>query len=101
VEDDGQVRGIVTDRDIVVRAVADGRDPASTTLGEVGSTDVVALSPDDTVERAVEIMRQKAIRRVPVVEGGRAVGIVSIGDLAAERDPDSALADISSARPNT
>ena len=59
------------------------------------------LSPADSVDRAVDLMRQKAIRRIPVVEGGKPVGVVSIGDLALERDDRSALADISAARPNT
>lgn len=100
VVDGDTVRGIVTDRDIVVRAIAEGRDPNGTSLRDVCSDQVVSLSPDDTVESAVRLMRERAVRRLPVVEGGRAVGIVSIGDLAVDRDPDSALADISAARGN-
>ena len=98
--DDDRLRGIVTDRDIVVRAVAEGRDPSRSILGEVSSGDVVAVAPDDPVDRAVELMRQHAVRRLPVVEQGRPVGIVSLGDLAAGRDPNSALGQISGARPN-
>jgi predicted transcriptional regulator len=60
----------------------------------------VSLSPDDSVEDAIGIMRDRAIRRLPIVENDRAVGIVSIGDLAVERDKTSALADISAAPPN-
>jgi CBS domain-containing protein len=90
------VTGIVTDRDIVVRGLAEGRD-GQTTIGEITTRDIVTLSPDDDVKKAVEVMRQRAIRRLPVVEKGRAVGIVSLGDLAIERDSDSALADISAA----
>jgi CBS domain-containing protein len=67
----------------------------------VCSGDVVTLSPSDTVGDAVQIMREKAVRRVPVVEGDKPVGIVSIGDLAIERDARSALADISAAEGNT
>ena len=96
----GKVCGIVTDRDIVVRAIADGRDPQSTTLGEICSTDVVTVSPHDDVTEAVTLMRERALRRLPVVEKGKPVGIVSIGDLALERDEKSALADISAAPPN-
>ena len=58
------------------------------------------VSSDTPVEDAVRIMRDKAIRRLPVVEAGKPVGVVSIGDLAVERDPSSALADISEAPPN-
>lgn len=100
VTEGSELRGLVTDRDIVVRAVADGRDPSSVEVSEVCSADVEALSPDDAVERAIEVMRERHVRRVPVVEGGRPVGIVSIGDLAIERDETSALADISAAPGN-
>ena len=99
-DDTGQVLGIVTDRDITVRAVAEGRDPTTTTVGEVCSQDLTTLSPTDTVQDAVQLMRERAVRRLPVVEGGVPVGIVSIGDLAIEREPQSALADISAAPPN-
>lgn len=98
--EDDRMCGIVTDRDIVVRALAEGRDPNSTRLGEVCSRDVATLSPEDSVGDAVRIMRERAVRRVPVVDGGDPVGIVSIGDLAIERDTDSALADISAAPGN-
>jgi len=97
---DGQMYGIVTDRDIAVRAVAEGRDLKETPVGEICSKELVALSPDDTVEDAIGKMREMAIRRLPVVDDGRPVGIVSLGDLAVARDPDSALADISAASPN-
>jgi CBS domain-containing protein len=98
---DGELSAIVTDRDIAVRVVAEDRDPSETRLDEVTSKEEMAtLSPDDTIADAVRIMRSRALRRVPVVEDGRPVGIVSIGDLAVERDTDSALADISAAEPN-
>jgi CBS domain-containing protein len=96
----GQVQGILTDRDIVVRALAEGRDPARTSVGDICSRELMTLAPTDTVEDAVKIMRDKAIRRLPVVEAGRPVGIVSLGDLAVERDPESALGGISAAPPN-
>jgi CBS domain-containing protein len=97
----GNVFGIVTDRDIVVRGIASDRDPSTTRLDEICSRDLATVSSDTPVEDAVRIMRDKAIRRLPVVEAGKPVGVVSIGDLAVERDPTSALADISEAPPNT
>jgi CBS domain-containing protein len=96
----GQIQGILTDRDIVVRALAEGRDPARTTVGEICSRELTVLSPSDAIGDAVKVMRDKAIRRLPVVEGGRPVGIVSLGDLAVERDRESALGSISAAPPN-
>lgn len=100
VADDGSMRGLVTDRDIVVRAIAEGKDPQSATLGEICSAEVATVSPDDTVDRAVQVMRERSVRRLPVVEGNSPVGIVSIGDLAIDRDSGSALADISAAPAN-
>ena len=99
VTDGGRACGIVTDRDIAVRAVADGRDP-STRLGDVCSRDVVTVGPDDAVEDAIRVMREHAIRRVLVMDGERMAGVVSLGDLAMERDPNSVLADVSDAPPN-
>jgi CBS domain-containing protein len=95
VTDGDRAEGIVTDRDIVIRAVADGKEPGSVRLDQVVSEDLTAVAPDDSVDRAVQIMRERAIRRLPVVEAGKPVGIVSLGDLAVEHDPGSALADIS------
>lgn len=94
------VFGILTDRDIVVRAIASDKDPSTTRLDEICSRDLATVSSDTPVDDAVRIMRDKAIRRLPVVDAGKPVGVVSIGDLAVERDPSSALADISEAQPN-
>jgi len=99
-DQDDAVCGVVTDRDIVVRSVADGQDPTSARLGDICTRDLLSLRSDDSVERAVEMMRDNAIRRLPVVDDGRPVGIVSLGDLAIERDRKSALADISKAPAN-
>ena len=96
----GEIQGILTDRDIVVRALAEGRDPARTTVGEICSRELTTLSASDPIGDAVTIMREKAIRRLPVVDGGRPIGIVSLGDLAVERDPESTLGGISAAPPN-
>jgi predicted phosphoribosyltransferase len=94
--------GVLTDRDITVRAVAEGRDPRVTTVGSLCTRPpVITLDPDDTTDHAVELMRRHALRRLPVVEhGGCPVGMVSLGDLATTEDPHSALADISRADPN-
>ena len=100
VVDNDQIQGILTDRDIVVRALAEGRDPARTTVGEICSRELTTLSPNDAIGDAEKTMRARAIRRLPVVEGGRPVGIVSLGVLAVERNPDSTLGGISAAPPN-
>ena len=99
--DAGKVRGIVTDRDVVVRAVADGRDPSTVHIDEICSDQLVTLNPQDRIETAIETMRRHDVRRLPVVDGERPIGILSLGDLAIERDEHSALADIASAPPNT
>jgi len=100
IADGGDMRGLLTDRDIAVRAIAEGRSPDETTVGEIASTDLVSLEPSSTIGDAVKAMREANVRRLPVVEGGSPVGIISLGDLAMARDEESALADISSASPN-
>jgi len=98
--DNGQIEGVVTDRDIVVRAIAEGRDPNNTKLEEVCSSGVVTLPPDASLDEAAKLMRDKKVRRIPIEENGKPVGIVSIGDLAMKLDDRSALADISAAGGN-
>lgn len=99
---DGEmVVGIVSDRDITIRAVAQGKDPGGTKLGDICSKAPTTLTPDDGFDDAVRLMRDKAIRRIPVVENNKLVGVVSIGDLAIDLDSESALADISKAPANT
>jgi CBS domain-containing protein len=100
VNEAGQVTGILTDRDIAVRAVAEGRDPQSTTVAEVCTTGVKAIEPEASVDDALRMMREHDIRRLPVAKHGRPVGVLSLGDLAVEREPDSTLADISAAAPD-
>ena len=99
VTEQGSVTAIVTDRDIVIRGVAEEADTQTARVGDVASRELTALSPDDTVEDAIRAMREQDVRRLPVIEDDRAVGIVSLGDLAVDRDPDSVLADISAAPP--
>jgi CBS domain-containing protein len=81
VEND-QLAGIVTDRDIVVRVVAEGRDPSSTTVGEIASKDLETVSPDEDLDSALRKMASAQVRRLPVVENGRVVGIVAQADVA-------------------
>jgi CBS domain-containing protein len=92
--------GIVTDRDIVVRVLAEGRDPDRTPLAEICSRELSTVSPGDDIDTAIRLMRDRAVRRLPVVERGRPVGILSIGDLAVDRDRRSVLGHISAAPPN-
>jgi CBS domain-containing protein len=94
------VAGIVTDRDIVIRAVAEGLDPSVETVDTIYSGDVATITPETSLDATVELMRDRSVRRLPVVDEGVAVGIVSIGDLAIDRDEQSALAQISAAPPN-
>lgn len=101
VTDHDSVAGLVTDRDIVVRGIAEDLDPFTTALITCCATpDVVTVTPDDAVDHAVRLMREHAVRRLLVVEGGKPVAIVSIGDFAIEQDEDSALAEISAAESN-
>lgn len=100
--EDNRLFGIVTDRDIVVRALAAGADPNTTSVAEICSRDLTTIEPTAGVGQAVRLMREKAIRRLPVVdENGFVLGIVSIGDVAVKRDRHTALADISAAPPNS
>lgn len=100
VVDGGTLCGLVTDRDIVVRGLAESAGP-ETPVGRMCSPDVVAVRADDETEEAAQLMRDNAVRRLPVLDEEQIVGIVSLGDLAVEHDKRSALADISAARPNT
>ncbi|HEX5594913.1 MAG TPA: CBS domain-containing protein [Micromonosporaceae bacterium] len=101
VMDGDEVSGIVTDRDIAVRAVAEQLDLDNVPLSRVQSPNLVTVSQHDDAVAAADLMRSYAVRRLPVVEHGRLIGVVSIGDLAVEREPDSVLADISAEEPNT
>ena len=97
----GVLVGLVTDRDIVVRAVAEGKDPATTRLSDVITGDVVLVRQDASLEDAAELMRQHSVRRLVVTDDvGQVAGVISLGDLAAVRDPASTLGSISSAPPN-
>jgi CBS domain-containing protein len=90
VYDYGSLRGVVTDRDVTIRAIAEGFDPSSTSLAEVCGRQLLTVTPDDTVEMAADLMRQRGVRRLAVVDDGGAVGIVSLNDLV-HFDLESAL----------
>ncbi len=92
--------GIVTDRDITTRVVAAGQDPRQVTVGDVCTTQLTTVEIDTPVDAVIELMSRQAIRRIPVMDGERPVGIVSLGDLAVDSDRSSVLADISAAPPS-
>ncbi|MEV4845710.1 CBS domain-containing protein [Micromonospora matsumotoense] len=101
VTDGSTLAGLLTDRDIVVRAVAECSDPASTSIGSITTREVVMIEQHATAGEAVALMRERNIRRILVCDNERKlVGIVSLGDLAMQLDPSSALADISEGAPN-
>ncbi len=101
VADKGQLVSVLTDRDIVVRGIADKGDPSSIKVMDIDSKEVKTVKQNDRLDQAVKKMRSRAMRRMTVVDDrGRPVGMVAIGDLAVELDPRSGLADISAADPN-
>ena len=97
--EDGGLRGIVTDRDIVLRCVAAEEDPAQTPVKDIMSRNCAVDSPDDDAREATRLMAARQVRRLPVLEDGRVVGMVSLGDLALSQaynmEASQALADIS------
>jgi CBS domain-containing protein len=78
--------GTVTDRDIAIRVVAEGKDPESTKVTEIASTDLVTIDPQQDLDEALRLMAQHQVRRLPVVEEGRLVGIVAQADVARQSD---------------
>lgn len=97
VADGSDLRGIVTDRDLVLRCMATGKDATNTPIGELCTEQVVTVGAEQPVSEAIRLMAEHDIRRLPVTEEGNVVGVVSLGDLAARRDPDSLLGQISRA----
>jgi CBS domain-containing protein len=98
--DGDELIGMITDRDLAVRALAQGRDP-ETPARTVCSEELWSVDPNLDVVKAANLMREQAVRRLPVVERGTAVGVLSLGDIAILSAPDSVLGGISSAMPNT
>jgi len=86
ITDGEKLVGIVTDRDIVVKVIAEERDPSSATAQEIASVDLITVSPDSGFDEALELMGRHQVRRIPVVEGQRLVGIVSQADVARAAD---------------
>jgi CBS domain-containing protein len=86
--EDGRLKGMLTDRDIVVKVLAQGKDPSSVTAGELGQGDgeTVTIGADDSIDEALRTMKDHAVRRLPVIDGTELIGIVSQADLARSID---------------
>jgi CBS domain-containing protein len=82
ITDDEQLVGMLTDRDITTRVVAEAADPKATSVGDVYSRDLISVEPDNDLEEALQLMARHQVRRLPVVENGRLVGIVAQADIA-------------------
>ncbi len=96
----GRLEGLVTDRDITIRVLAENRDPATTRLGDICTSELAVLRPDDDILHADRLVRERAVRRLPVIADGVPVGVVSIGDLALDRDERSAVSEVSAIVPD-
>jgi CBS domain-containing protein len=99
-EGSDRIVGIVTDRDVAVRGVGAGHDPARTSVREISSTDPATVRPDDSVRQVARVMRRHDVRRLPVVEDGVAIGVISLGDIAGSEESVAVLDDVSAAPPN-
>ena len=99
VVNEGELSGMVTDRDLVIRGLAEGEGPDSP-VGPLCSGELIGVAADADIRQAEQLMREHAVRRLPVINDGQVVGIVSIGDLAISADADSPLAAVSRAQPN-
>lgn len=99
VVNDGALAGLVTDRDLVIRGLAEGMGPDSP-VGPLCSGDLIGVTADADLAQAAQLMRENAVRRLPVINEGQVVGIVSMGDIAISADADSALAAVSRAEAN-
>jgi CBS domain-containing protein len=86
--EDDRLKGMLTDRDIVVKVLAEGKDPSQTRAGELGQGDgkTVTIGADDSIEEALHTMAEHKVRRLPVIDGHRLVGVVSQADLATNID---------------
>jgi len=82
ITDDERLVGMITDRDITTMVVAEGADPETTSVGDVSSRDPISVEPDEALEDALQLMARHQVRRLPVVENGRLVGIVAQADIA-------------------
>ena len=89
---DDRLKGMITDRDIVVKVLAQGKDPASTTAGELAEGKPVTIGADDSIEELVRTMAQQEVKRLPVIDGHTLVGVVSEADLAEHATPEQVVA---------
>ncbi len=87
--DDDRLKGMLTDRDIVVKVLAEGKDPSSTTAGELAQGKPVTIGADDSIQEALQTMASNKVRRLPVIDGQRLIGMVSQADIARAGDDDS------------
>lgn len=95
ISENGKLIGVLTDRDIVIKVVAEGRDPRNTAVSEVMSTDLVTCLPQETIETAMEQMATRQVRRIPIVErDGALVGIVAQADIATRLGKDNATGQV-------
>ncbi|MGD9631128.1 MAG: CBS domain-containing protein [Pyrinomonadaceae bacterium] len=93
VVEDGRLVGILTDRDIVVRAIAEGKDP-TTPIAEAMTTEIFSVRPEDFVFEAIRLMGDKQVRRIPVVgQAGELAGIIAIADIALEMEDEREIAE--------
>jgi CBS domain-containing protein len=92
--EDNRLKGMLTDRDIVVKALAKGKDPSSTRAGELGEGKPVTIGADDSVQEALKTMAQYKVRRLPVIDGHDLVGMISVADIARELEDDASKGDL-------
>jgi CBS domain-containing protein len=101
----GELLGIVTDRDLVTRVLAERKDPSQVTVGDIATKSPVTVSPDTKLSEARELMEQHKVRRLPVTKGDAVVGILSLGDVAwadaSEREVGEALREVSESESTT
>jgi CBS domain-containing protein len=92
--EDNRLKGVLTDRDIVAKALAKGKDPSSTRAGELGEGKPVTIGADDSLQEALKTMAQHKVRRLPVIDGHDLVGIVALADIARELEDDASKGDL-------
>jgi CBS domain-containing protein len=92
--EDNRLKGMLTDRDIVVKALAQGKDLSSTRAGELGQGKPVTIGADDSIQEALKTMAQYKVRRLPVIDGHDLVGMISVADIARELEDDASKGDL-------
>jgi CBS domain-containing protein len=91
---DDRLKGMLTDRDIVVKAIAQGKDPASTRAGELGEGKPVTIGADDSLQETLQTMARYQVRRLPVIDGHKLVGIIAVADIARQLTNDELKGDL-------